>query len=175
MVTKSQILKCDRAQKTSNRTPTPSRMVSNGEYMPVLQSSEQKAVEEKIVGMADANSKRLGMTRRDYLRTSCGMAVAFLAMNDVFGKFFQVDKVEATQECEGGLWCHFQWSFNLRASSRSRSSPIDNHSLNNHRLPLVKSDCCRRNNQNEQTADDSSRDAMLFNSADYVLRARYLS
>ena len=45
--------------------------------------------------MADANSKRLGMTRREYLRTSCGMAVAFLAMNDVFGKFFSVDEVEA--------------------------------------------------------------------------------
>lgn len=67
--TKSQILKCDRAQKTSNRTRTPSRMVSNGAYMPVLQSSEQKAVEEKIVRMADANSKRLGMTRRDYAPT----------------------------------------------------------------------------------------------------------
>jgi len=70
-------------------------MVSNGEYMPVLQTPEQKLVEEKINGMADANSKRLGMTRREYLRTSCGMAVAFLAMNDVFGKFFAVDKVEA--------------------------------------------------------------------------------
>jgi hypothetical protein len=56
-------------------------MVSNGEYMPVLQTPAQKRVEEKIIGMADANSKRLGMTRRDYLRTSCGMAVAFLAMN----------------------------------------------------------------------------------------------
>src|SRR5688500_12957052 len=47
--------------------------------------------------MADANSKRLGMSRREYLRTSCGMAVAFLAMNDVFGKFFSVDTVEAVQ------------------------------------------------------------------------------
>ena len=93
--TKSQILKCERAHQSSNRTPTPNRMVSNGEYMPVLQTPEQKLVEEKIVGMADANSKRLGMTRREYLRTSCGMAVAFLAMNDVFGKFFTVDKVEA--------------------------------------------------------------------------------
>jgi predicted TIM-barrel fold metal-dependent hydrolase len=63
--------------------------------MPVLQSPEQKRVEEKIIGMAEANSKRIGMTRREYLRSSCGMAVAFLAMNDVFGKFFSVDKVEA--------------------------------------------------------------------------------
>jgi len=60
-----------------------------------LSVPELTGTEEKINGMADANSKRLGMTRREYLRTSCGMAVAFLAMNDVFGKFFTVDKVEA--------------------------------------------------------------------------------
>ena len=70
-------------------------MVSNGEYMPVLQTPAQKQVEEKIVRMADANSKRIGMSRREYLRSSCGMAVAFLAMNSVFGKFFSVDAAEA--------------------------------------------------------------------------------
>jgi predicted TIM-barrel fold metal-dependent hydrolase len=70
-------------------------MVSNGEYMPILQSPQQKQVEAEIISMADANSKRVGMTRRDYLRSSCGMAVAFLAMNSVFGKFFSVDPVEA--------------------------------------------------------------------------------
>lgn len=93
--TKSQIRKCERANLSANRTPLPNRVVSNGEYMPVLQTPEQKLVEGRIVGMADANAKRLGMSRRDYLRSSCGMAVAFLAMNDVFGKFFAVDKVEA--------------------------------------------------------------------------------
>jgi len=93
--TKSQISKCERANLSTNRTPLPSRVVSNGEYMPVLQTAEQEQVERKIVRMADENSKRLGMSRRDYLRSSCGMAVAFLAMNDVFGKFFAVDKVEA--------------------------------------------------------------------------------
>src|SRR6266705_1178877 len=93
--TKSQIRKCERAHLSAFRMPVPSRMVSNGEYMPVLQTPDQKRVEEKIIGMADANFKRVGMTRRDYLRSSCGMAVAFLAMNSVFGKFFSVDPVEA--------------------------------------------------------------------------------
>jgi predicted TIM-barrel fold metal-dependent hydrolase len=63
--------------------------------MPVSQTEQQRQVEEKIITLADSNSKRLGMTRRDYLRTSCGMAVAFLAMNSVFGKFFAVEEVEA--------------------------------------------------------------------------------
>ena len=93
--TKSQVRKCKRAHFTSPRTPLPSRMVSNGEYMPVLQTPDQKLVEAKIISMADANSKRIGMSRREYLRSSCGMAVAFLAMNSVFGKFFSVDATEA--------------------------------------------------------------------------------
>ena len=93
--TKSQMRKCERAHISGYRTPLPSRMVSNGEYMPVLQSAQQKQVETEIISMADVNSKRVGMSRRDYLRSSCGMAVAFLAMNSVFGKFFTVDPVEA--------------------------------------------------------------------------------
>jgi predicted TIM-barrel fold metal-dependent hydrolase len=94
-LTGSQLSKCQRALLSLSRTPIPSRMVSNGEYMPVLQAPEQHRVEKRIVAMADANSKRLGTTRREYLRSSCGMAVAFLAMNEVFGRFFSVEEVEA--------------------------------------------------------------------------------
>lgn len=93
--TRSQLRKCKRAHLSAPRTPLPSRIVSNGEHMPVVQTLQQKQVEDAILSMADANSKRIGMTRREYLRSSCGMAVAFLAMNSVFGKFFSVDAVEA--------------------------------------------------------------------------------
>ena len=93
--TKSQLRKCKRAHDSTVRTPLPSRIVSNGEYMPILQTAEQKRVEDKIISMADANSKRIGISRREYLRSSCGMAAAFLAMNSVFGKFFSVDAAEA--------------------------------------------------------------------------------
>src|SRR5688500_18481037 len=93
--TKSQIRKCERAHKSAIRTPMPSRMVSNGEYMPVQQTPEQILVEAKIGRMADANSTRRGMARRECLRPSCGMAVALLAMNDALGKFASVDAVEA--------------------------------------------------------------------------------
>jgi uncharacterized protein len=43
--TRSQIRKCERAHVSTYRTPLPSRVVSNGEYMPVLQTPEQKRVE----------------------------------------------------------------------------------------------------------------------------------
>jgi hypothetical protein len=37
------------------------------------------------------------MDRRRFLRTSCGMAVAFVALNDVFGPLFDVSPAEAAQ------------------------------------------------------------------------------
>src|SRR5580765_6922883 len=40
---------------------------------------------------------RLGLSRRDFLRTSGGMATAFLAMNAVFGRFFEVSEAEAAE------------------------------------------------------------------------------
>ncbi|MFQ5974661.1 MAG: amidohydrolase family protein, partial [Alphaproteobacteria bacterium] len=38
---------------------------------------------------------RLGLNRREFLTTSCGMAAAFLAMNEVYGLVFNVTKAEA--------------------------------------------------------------------------------
>ena len=37
------------------------------------------------------------MDRRQFLRTKAGMAAALLAMNDVFGDFFDVSKAEAKE------------------------------------------------------------------------------
>jgi hypothetical protein len=48
-------------------------------------------------GPAEASARRLGMDRRQFLRTSCGMATAFVALNDVFGRIFDVSPAEAAQ------------------------------------------------------------------------------
>ncbi len=95
--TKSQLRKVARAHETAFRSPLPTRMVSNGEYMPILQTLQQQRVEKRIGEIAETNAKRIGMTRRDYLRTSCGLAAAFLAMNEVFGEFFSVHAAEALE------------------------------------------------------------------------------
>jgi hypothetical protein len=63
--------------------------------MPHVQTLEQHNVEERIKEIADSQGKRLGMDRRKFLQTSCGMAAMFLAMNEVFGSFFKVDPIEA--------------------------------------------------------------------------------
>jgi predicted TIM-barrel fold metal-dependent hydrolase len=76
------------------RSPIPTQMVSNGEYMPEPQTDQQKRVEARFKELADTAAKKLGVSRRAFLGTSGGMAASFMAMNDVFGKFFNVSKEE---------------------------------------------------------------------------------
>src|SRR6266851_90144 len=83
------------AETASADTPIPTQIVSNGEYLPPPQSDTQKRVERRIFELADINGKRLGLDRRQFLRTSCGMAAAFLAMNEIYGSVFQVTAAEA--------------------------------------------------------------------------------
>jgi predicted TIM-barrel fold metal-dependent hydrolase len=83
------------AHQAAFRSPVPTQVVSNGEWMPPPQTGEQREVEERIKASADAFGKKLGQGRREFLRTSCGMAAAFIAMNEVFGPMFAVDRAEA--------------------------------------------------------------------------------
>ena len=77
-------------------SPVPTQIVSNGEYLPPKQSPKQKQVEDRIKELADENAKYLGLSRRQFLQTSCGMATAFLAMKEVYGtNVFQVSEAEA--------------------------------------------------------------------------------
>ena len=90
-----QVTKCERAETAETlRSPVPTRMISNGEYMPVPQTEKQKRVESRIEELADAASKKLGISRRHFLATSGGMAAALVAMNEVFGRFFNVSLTE---------------------------------------------------------------------------------
>ena len=86
------------AEKASAATPIPTQIVSNGEYLPPKQSETQKRVERRILELADENAKKLGLSRRQFMATGCGMAAAFLAMKEIYGtNVFQVDAAEAHQ------------------------------------------------------------------------------
>jgi hypothetical protein len=91
-----QLGKCTRAYDSEEMfpSPVPTRVVSNGEYMPPPQSNVQKKVEARIKELADEAAKKLGVGRREFLASSGGLAASFLAMNEVHGKFFNVDKEE---------------------------------------------------------------------------------
>ncbi|GIX48179.1 MAG: hypothetical protein KatS3mg131_2390 [Candidatus Tectimicrobiota bacterium] len=83
------------AENAAFRYPLPTRMISNGEFMPLAQTRAQRQVEARLEELADRHGKKLGLSRRQFLRTSCGMAAAFLAFNEVFGPLFRVDPAEA--------------------------------------------------------------------------------
>jgi hypothetical protein len=90
-----QVELCARADEAEPfRSPVPTRMVSNGEYMPIPQTTQQQQVEERIKELSETASKKLGVDRRRFLASTGGMAASLLAMNEVFGRFFDVDPIQ---------------------------------------------------------------------------------
>jgi predicted TIM-barrel fold metal-dependent hydrolase len=77
--------------------PLPTRLVSNEEFPPLPQTAAQREVEVRILADAGRLAPSLGLSRRAFLRTSGGMATSLLAMNAVFGRFFDVLPVEAAE------------------------------------------------------------------------------
>ena len=78
-------------------SPIPTQAVSNEEFIPRAQTDDQKKWEHVIGEMADEKSRKLGMDRRDFMRSSMGMATAFLASNMVFGPNWEVDAAETLE------------------------------------------------------------------------------
>src|SRR5438445_2592196 len=91
----AQLTKCTPADEAEGfDSPIPTQMVSNGEYMPYPQTDKQRQVEARIKELADSASKKLGISRRKFLAGTGGMAAALLAMNELFGRFFDVRPID---------------------------------------------------------------------------------
>ncbi len=78
-------------------SPLPTQVVSNEEYVPLPRTPEQRHLAALIEETARLHARRLGVSRRDFLASSAGMASAFVALNTVFGRFFDVETVEAIE------------------------------------------------------------------------------
>ena len=74
--------------------PVPTQIVSNEEFLPIRQTDEQACVERVTRELVEKTAARRGLTRRDFLKTTGGMAAALLAMNDAFGRFFNIGEIE---------------------------------------------------------------------------------
>src|SRR5580700_7777185 len=92
-----ELARLEPADRAAFESPVPTQIVSNGEFNPLPQTPQQRRVEERIKELADAIAPKLGLDRRQFLRTCSGMAAAFVAMNDVFGPLFAVDHAEAAE------------------------------------------------------------------------------
>ena len=90
-------LKRDRDQDRS--LPIPCQMISNEETTPIPQTEFEKKVEQTILEDAERYSRRLGMDRRTFLRTSGGLACAFLALNKNLGfAAYDVAEIEVFEQ-----------------------------------------------------------------------------
>ena len=87
-LSKRELAQTEPAERVAFRSPVPTRIVSNGEFNPLPQTQRQKQFEERLRDLAETNARKLGMDRRHFLRSSCRMAAAFVALNDVFGSIF---------------------------------------------------------------------------------------
>jgi len=88
------VRKCELDDYLSRNLPIPTQVVSNEEFIPPAQTPAQRAVEHTLLRIATHNARKLGIERRQFLRTTCGLAAAFAAMNSVFGNFFTVRAAE---------------------------------------------------------------------------------
>ena len=89
--------KWQRDQQRGVDSPIPTQPVSNEEFIPRPQNQQQKQWEELIGEMAAKNSQKLGMERRDFMRSSMGLATAFLASNMIYGEHWDVDAAETLE------------------------------------------------------------------------------
>ena len=109
------IRQCELDASSDVPSPIPTRIASNEEFIPPPQSEQQKALEERVRDLSDRNSRALGMDRRRFLRTGSGMATALIAMNEVFGTFFDVSQAEAKEpEAFEEKWPKDQFIFDIQ-------------------------------------------------------------
>ena len=93
-LSKEQLKQLSSAENSLAASPVPTQMISNGEFTPLPQTDQQQQVEARISEISNYTGDKLNMDRRSFLKTSSGMAAAFLAMNDVFGPLFSVAHAE---------------------------------------------------------------------------------
>src|SRR2546430_10974044 len=85
-----QLAKLTRADEANLfHSPIPTQMVSNGEHMPIPQTEDQKKVEARIKEIADQASRKLNISRRQFLAGTGGMAPRFPPLNTPSGHKFQ--------------------------------------------------------------------------------------
>jgi len=71
--------------------PFPFSDVSNGEWCPRPPSGAQRTAVRRLLEEADLRARRLGLSRRQFLRTAAGTATAYMVLNSVHGLAQQGD------------------------------------------------------------------------------------
>ncbi len=88
------VRQCELDAQNDAPLPIPARIASNEEFIPPPPTSQQEEYAARAYYISDEAARRLGMSRRDFLRTGSGMAAALLALNQVFGECYAVEPAE---------------------------------------------------------------------------------
>jgi predicted TIM-barrel fold metal-dependent hydrolase len=88
------VRQCDLDARSDFRSPIPTRIASNEEFIPPPPSPQQQEFAARLADLGDRAARRQGIDRRDFLRTGSGMAAALFALNQVFGDCYDVAAAE---------------------------------------------------------------------------------
>ncbi|HEY7495292.1 MAG TPA: amidohydrolase family protein [Candidatus Tectomicrobia bacterium] len=83
------------AETAAFPSPIPTQSVSSDEFMPPPQTVKQREFEVRVKQYGAELARQQGMSRRGFFKTAAGMAAAFVAMNDVYGRLYAVSRAEA--------------------------------------------------------------------------------
>src|SRR5687767_14306114 len=84
------------AETSAFPSPIPTQSVSSDEFMPAPQSAKQREFEARVKEYGSALAQQQGLSRRGFFKTAAGMAAAFMAMNDTYGRLYAVSRAEAS-------------------------------------------------------------------------------
>jgi len=91
------VRQCELDANTEIFPPIPARIASNEEFVPPPQSPRQREYLARLVAISERAARRRGISRREFFRSSSGMAAALVAMNQVFGECYQVSAEEVEE------------------------------------------------------------------------------
>jgi hypothetical protein len=83
------------AERSAFPSPIPTQSVSSDEFMPAPQTVKQREFEARVKEYGTTLARQHGMSRRAFFTTAAGMAAAFVAMNDTYGRLYAVSHAEA--------------------------------------------------------------------------------
>jgi hypothetical protein len=109
------VRQCDLDANADCPLPIPSRIASNEEFIPPVQTPEQQRYEARLHEISDAAARKQGIDRRAFLRTGSGMAAALFALNEVFGPCYDVSAAEVQdQDAFRERWPKDQFIFDVQ-------------------------------------------------------------
>jgi predicted TIM-barrel fold metal-dependent hydrolase len=109
------VRQCELENGEEPRSPIPTRIASNEEFIPPPQTPEQKEVEARLAVISDEAARGQGLSRRNFLRSGSGMAAALVALNQVFGECYDVSAQEVRdQQAFRERWPKDQFIFDVQ-------------------------------------------------------------